>query len=83
MCIAPFDLAFAQGPLHTENGERWDGESNITVLEGHYVEAKISFTANDGLLCQFNIYFEIRDGSQQTGRGSLVNFVLFTNMKNT
>ena len=44
-----------------------DGTCNITVPEGHYVEINITFLYNFGLwTCYRGIYFEIRDGLNQS-----------------
>lgn len=46
---------------------RPDGTYNITVPEEHYVEMTITFRSDFGfLLCFVGIYFEVRDGLNQS-----------------
>ncbi|KAJ7385569.1 hypothetical protein OS493_015148 [Desmophyllum pertusum] len=43
-----------------------DGTRLITVPEGHYVEMTITFPIDWGSVCFWGIYFEIRDGLNQS-----------------
>ena len=47
---------------------RPDGTYSVTVTEGKYVEIDVTFTYDYGLdACLLNVYFEIRDGLNQSG----------------
>ncbi|KAJ7385570.1 hypothetical protein OS493_015151 [Desmophyllum pertusum] len=61
---------FAEVSLSQETGTRvtleTDGTRLITVPEGHYVEMTITFPIDHGSVCYLGVYFEIRDGLNQS-----------------